>query len=135
MSETGRREQSEPEHTPEPTPDHASQPVSETTPEQEPAAESVVGATAVEPEQGGEEDQGPALDADISELDSTAGGETEEHGEQPETGRRERRTREHAGAHARGFVILESTFHATPGPELFLRTLVAQSCYRFKFRC
>ena len=59
----------------------------EPTPEPEPA--SVPGAAAVEPEQGGEEDQGPALDADISEIDSTAGGETEEHGEEPEPGRGE----------------------------------------------
>ena len=89
ISETGKPEESEPENTPETTPEPSSQPIDETTTEPEPAAESVVGATAVEPEQGGEEDQGPALDADISELDSTAGGETEEHGEQPETGRRE----------------------------------------------
>ena len=61
----------------------------EPTPEPEPEPESVPGAAAVEPEQGGEEDQGPALDADISELDSTAGGETEEHGEEPEPGRGE----------------------------------------------
>ena len=67
---------------PEPTPEPSTEPEAETTPE----PESVRGAASVEPEQGGEEDQGPALDADISEVDSTAGGETEEHGEQPETG-------------------------------------------------
>ena len=61
----------------------------EPTPEPEPEPASVPGAAAVEPEQGGEEDQGPALDADISESDSTAGGETEEHGEEPEPGRGE----------------------------------------------
>ena len=96
IPETGRGEEIEseisPEPTPEPTtlpdpeptPEPSTEPEADTTPEPEP--ESVLGAAAVEPEQGGEEDQGPALDADISEVDSTAGGETEEHGEQPETG-------------------------------------------------
>ena len=78
-----------PEAAPKPTPEPTTQPAPEPTPEPEPEPESVPGAAAVEPEQGGEEDQGPALDADISELDSTAGGETEEHGEQPEPGRGE----------------------------------------------
>ena len=78
-----------PQATPAPTPEPSSQPVAETTPEPEPAAEPAIEATAAEPEQGSEKDQGPALDAEITELDSTAGGETEEHGEQPETGRRE----------------------------------------------
>ena len=78
-----------PEAAPKPTPEPTTQPAPEPTPEPEPEPESVLGAAAVEPEQGGEEDQGPALDADISELDSTAGGETEEHGEQPEPGRGE----------------------------------------------
>ena len=78
-----------PEAAPKPTPEPTTQPAPEPTPEPEPEPESVPGAAAVEPEQGGEEDQGPALDADISELDSTAGGETEEHGEEPEPGRGE----------------------------------------------
>ncbi|QNI95237.1 putative conserved membrane protein [Synechococcus sp. A15-127] len=68
-----------PTATPEPTPE----------PEPEPEPASVPGAAAVEPEQGGEEDKGPALDADISEIDSTAGRETEEHGEETEPGRGE----------------------------------------------
>ena len=80
-----------PEAAPKPTPEPTTQPAPEPTPEPEPEPESVPGAAAVEPEQGGEEDQGPALDADISELDSTAGGETEEHGEEPEPGRGEER--------------------------------------------
>ena len=96
IPETGRGEEIEseisPEPTPEPTtlpdpeptPEPSTEPEADTTPEPEP--ESVLGAAAVEPEKGGEEDQGSALDADISEVDSTAGGETEEHGEQPETG-------------------------------------------------
>ena len=78
-----------PEAAPKPTPEPTTQPAPEPTPEPEPEPESVPGAAAVEPEQGSEEDQGPALDADISELDSTAGGETEEHGEEPEPGRGE----------------------------------------------
>ena len=78
-----------PEAAPKPTPEPTTQPAPEPTPEPEPEPESVLGAAAVEPEQGGEEDQGPALDADISEIDSTAGGETEEHGEEPEPGRGE----------------------------------------------
>ncbi len=99
ISETGRGEEIESEMSPEPTPDPTTQPVPEPTPEpstepeaettQEPEPESVRGAAAVEPEQGSEEDQSSALDADISEIDSTAGRETEEHGEQPETGRGE----------------------------------------------
>ena len=82
-----------PEPTPKPTPEPTTQPAPEPTPEPTPEPEpaSVPGAAAVEPEQGSEEDQGPALDADISELDSTAGGETEEHGEEPEPGRGEER--------------------------------------------
>ena len=80
-----------PEAAPKPTPEPTTQPAPEPTPEPEPEPESVPGAAAVEPEQGGEEDQGPALDADISEIDSTAGGETEEHGEEPEPGRGEER--------------------------------------------
>ena len=78
-----------PEAAPKPTPEPTTQPAPEPTPEPEPEPESVPGAAAVEPEQGGEEDQGSALDADISEIDSTAGGETEEHGEEPEPGRGE----------------------------------------------
>ena len=97
--EAGRGEESESEISPEPTPEPTTQPDPEPTPEpstepeaettQEPEPESVRGAAAVEPEQGSEEDQSSALDADISEIDSTAGRETEEHGEQPETGRGE----------------------------------------------
>ena len=101
IPETGRGEEIESEISPEPTPEPTTQPEPEPTPEPStepeaattpgPEPESVLGAAAVEPEKGGEEDQGSALDADISEVDSTAGGETEEHGEQPETGGGEER--------------------------------------------
>ena len=41
-------------------------------------------SVAVEPEQQGEEQESPTLDAEVVEGDAVSGGEAEEHGEQPE---------------------------------------------------
>ena len=51
------------------------------------ADESTVAAAAsvpVEPEQSGEEQESTTLDTEISQIDSVAGGSTEDHGEQAE---------------------------------------------------
>ena len=68
------------------------EPKAEVEPEQEPEpdASSAVGtAIAIEPEQQGEEQESAPLDAEVIEGDAVAGGEAEEHGEQPESSRGE----------------------------------------------
>ena len=61
-------------------------PAPEPEPEPETDASGAVVSTAVaiEPEQQGEEQESPSLDAEVVEGDAVAGGEAEEHGEQPE---------------------------------------------------
>jgi len=58
-------------------------------PEPEPALSDSTVTVAVEPEQSGEEDESPALDPEIGQSDRVSSGETEEHGEETEPGRRE----------------------------------------------
>ena len=50
---------------------------------------SVAAATpvAVEPEQSGEEQESPPLDAEVSQIDGVAGGSTESHREQAQSSR------------------------------------------------
>ena len=62
----------EPEHEPDPEP------------ETDASGAVVSTAVAIEPKQQGEEQESPSLDAEIVEGDAVAGGEAEEHGEQPE---------------------------------------------------
>jgi len=68
-------------------PKPAPEPESEPDPEPETDASGAVVSTAVaiEPEQQGEEQESPSLDAEVVEGDAVAGGEAEEHGEQPES--------------------------------------------------
>ena len=62
----------EPEHEPDPEP------------ETDASGAVVSTAVAIEPKQQGEEQESPSLDAEVVEGDAVAGGEAEEHGEQPE---------------------------------------------------
>ena len=68
-------------------PKPAPEPEPEPDPEPETDASGAVVSTAVaiEPEQQGEEQESPSLDAEVVEGDAVAGGEAEEHGEQPQS--------------------------------------------------
>ena len=50
---------------------------------------SSTAAIAVEPEQSGKDQESTSLDAEVVERNAVAGGEAEQHGEQPEPSRGE----------------------------------------------
>ena len=81
-----------PKPAPEPEPESEStsdvvaevEPTQESEPKTDASGAVVSTAVAIEPEQHGEEQESPTLDAEVVEGDAVAGGEAEEHGEQPE---------------------------------------------------